>query len=71
MKAVVDRIEGNIAVVLFSDNEVKVNIPLELLPQGTYEGAWLNVYFELDSEGTEKQREKIQNLLDKLKNKNK
>jgi len=33
MKAVIDRFEGDYAVVLFGDEEIKVDIPKELLPQ--------------------------------------
>lgn len=71
MKAVIDRFEGEYAVVLFGDEEIKVDIPKKLLPSDAKEGTWLNVSFEVDISGTKKQEEKIQNLLDKLKNKNK
>lgn len=70
MKAVIDRFEGNFAVVLVGDEEVKIDIPKDLLPKGAREGSWLKIRFELDPEGTEKQKEKIENLLDKLKKKN-
>ncbi len=70
MKAVIDRFEGNLAVVLFGDDEVKVNIPKKLLPKGAKEGSWLKVSIALDKEGTKKQEEKIKSKLDKLKNKN-
>lgn len=69
MKAVVDRFEGDFAILLFGDSEIKVNIPKGLLPDGAKEGSWLKVNFELDQEGEFKQREKISNLLGKLKNK--
>ena len=32
MKAVIDRIEGDNAIVLFGDDEVKADIPRALLP---------------------------------------
>jgi hypothetical protein len=69
MKAVVDRFEGDYAVVLFGDSEIQVDIPIVLLPEGVKEGGWLNVSFELDQEGTEKQKEKIKDMLDKLRGK--
>lgn len=69
MKAVVDRIENDIAILLCSDNEEKVNIPLKLLPLGTHEGSWLKVDFELDGTGEQQQKEKITRLLEKLKQK--
>ena len=70
MKAVVDRIENQTAVLLFGDEEIKVDMPLKLLPAGTREGSLLQVDFTLDRKGEAAQREKISNLLDKLKNKN-
>ncbi len=66
--AVVDRLE---AVLLFGDEEIKVDFPLALLPQGVKKGSWLSISFELDLKGEQKQREKIEGLLEKLKNKNK
>lgn len=71
MKAVIDRIESEYAVVLFGDEEIRVDIPRKLLPKGAKEGSWLNVNFELDPEGEKKQREKIEGLLEKLKKKSK
>ena len=50
MKAVVDRIENNIAVVLFEDKGIELNIPMELLPENTNEGTWLNVDFSIDQD---------------------
>ena len=71
MKAVIDRFEEDYAVVLVGDEEVKINVPKQLLPKGVKEGSWLKFSFELDPEGTEKQKQKISKLLDKLKDKNK
>jgi hypothetical protein len=39
MKAVIDRFEGNLGVVLFGADEIKVNIPKKLLPKGAKEGS--------------------------------
>ncbi|NLN06198.1 MAG: DUF3006 domain-containing protein [Firmicutes bacterium] len=70
MKAVIDRFAGEYAVLLFGEDEIKVDMPKKLLPPAAREGSWLNVTFELDEDGTKKQEEKIKNLLLKLKNKN-
>ena len=69
MKAVVDRIEDQTAVVLFGDEEIKVDIPLQLLPEETGEGSFLQVSFSLDPAGEAQQRERISDLLTKLKDK--
>lgn len=68
MRIIVDRIENNIAVCLFGDEETSVDIPIKYLPIETKEGSWVNVSFKLDMNGEQKQRDKISNLLDKLKN---
>ncbi len=71
MKAVVDRIEGDCAVVLFEDHQVKVDIPLVLLPKSTKEGDWLTVDIKSDRDTTASMYHKNKELLEKLKNKNK
>ncbi len=68
MKAVVDRFEGSDAVVLIGDTEIQLGIPLQLLPPGVREGSFLDISITLDNQGEAVQREKIQGLLDKLKN---
>jgi len=71
VKAVIDRFEGDYAVVLFGNDEIKVDIPKVLLPEGSKEGSWLNVSFELDIEETKSREKRIQSKLDKLKKKGK
>jgi hypothetical protein len=70
MKAVIDRVEGDLAVVLMGDKgEFKLNIPLSLLPEGCKEGDVLNVSFERDPGATEQAKERTSSLMDKLKKK--
>jgi hypothetical protein len=71
MKVVVDRFEEGFAVLLFGEEGIRVDFPKELLPEGIREGSCLKANFELDHEGTRKQEDKIGNLLDRLKRKNK
>ena len=70
MKAVVDRIENNLAVVLFEDRKLEINIPMELLPQNTKEGIWLNIDISIDQEKTSDMYQKNKDLLDRIKRKN-
>ena len=51
MKAVIDRFEGEYAVVLFGDEEIKVDIPKLLLPEDAKKKSWLIINFELNVEG--------------------
>ena len=71
MKAVVDRIEGDYAVVHFDDQQVKTDIPLVLLPRSIKEGDWLTVDFKTDNKATASMYQKNKELLEKLKHKNK
>jgi hypothetical protein len=69
MKAVIDRVEGELAVLLLGDESTKLNIPLSLLPDGCKEGDVLNMSFERDVVGTEQTKERVSDLMEKLKKK--
>lgn len=74
----VDRFEGNLAVLLLSENEsIEVVKKRSELPEGTSEGDVLHLEFDSDKlisaeilkEETHCARKAAQNLLNKLKNK--
>jgi hypothetical protein len=70
MKAVIDRIEGELAVVLMGEKgELRLNIPLPFLPAGCHEGDVLKISIERDSEATEKAKDQVSSLMEKLKKK--
>jgi len=69
MKAVVDRIENQIAVVLVGKDEIQLDVPLRLLPEGIREGSHLSISFELDPASEADKRKEIASLLDKLSRK--
>lgn len=71
MKAVIDRFEGSYAVVLIGLEEIRVDLPVKLLPKGAREGSVLDVSLELDPEGEVERRKRIRAKLDRLKNKGK
>jgi len=43
MKAVIDRFEGDLAVLIFPDEDQRLNIPRKLLPPKAKEGSWLQL----------------------------
>ena len=43
MKAVIDRFEGEFAVLLLGEGEQSVSVPKGQLPEGCKEGTWLQV----------------------------
>lgn len=67
MRAVIDRFEGDRALLLFGDEEVTVPLPRRILPPGAAEGDILQVSFKIDHEAAAAQRKKIEELLNKLK----
>ncbi len=68
-KAVIDRIEEDLAVVLIGDEEEQIHIPTNLLPEGAQEGDHLIAHWELDPQSTEAARERVTSLLERLKSK--
>ncbi len=70
MKAVIDRVEGDLAVLLLGDKgEFRLNFPLSLLPAGCRESDILNISIERDVVGTEQTKERVTDLMEKLKKK--
>lgn len=70
MKATIDRIEGELAVLLMGeDGRVKVNMPLVLLPPGSREGDILTISIERDPEATRQAKDRVSGLMEKLKKK--
>lgn len=71
MKATLDRIEGDMAVLLVRDDEsIRLNMPLALLPEGCREGDILNISVTKDEKATEDARARISSLQARLKRKN-
>jgi len=59
MKSIIDRFEGDYAILLVGDNEIQLDVPKDLLPDDAKEGDWLNIKFELDRDETERRRERF------------
>ncbi len=68
-EAIIDRFEGDMAVILIGEDEIKVEIPRQHLSQGAREGSRLKLNFALDPEETGQQEERIDKLLYKLRSK--
>lgn len=75
LKAVVDRFEGDKAVILVGDEQERLVVDRCQLPPGTKEGHWLRacvqddrlVAAELDEEETARSRERIADKLARLR----
>jgi hypothetical protein len=71
MKATIDRIEGKLAVLLMGDDgSIKLNIPLNLLPEGSKEGDILDIDIQKDKKETDDAKKRVSSLIEKLKSKN-
>jgi len=69
MRAFVDRIENDVAVLLLGeDGSVVLNIPLSMLPDDIREGLYIDVAFAIDTESTNKAHDEVQSLLDSMPN---
>ena len=69
MKASIDRIEGNLAVLITrEDNPIAFNLPVTLL--GDFlEGDIVDITIKRDSESTQATKERVSSLIEKLKKK--
>lgn len=65
LNAVVDRIVGNVAVLLVGPDETKVDFPISCLPK-VHEGAILSLEIGLDEDEEKRRQEAARNLLDEL-----
>lgn len=70
MKVTVDRIESGIAVLLIRPEEkYSLEIPVDYLPEETRESDILSVDFKREINETEEAKERVRDLIEKLKNK--
>lgn len=71
-RAVIDRIEGRMAVLLVGEEEREVVIAVDALPAGAREGTWLaydgqRQQMVVDAEETERRRQRIAAKLELLR----
>lgn len=72
IKLIIDRFEGKYAILESQDKApIIFNFPLHLLPKEAKEGTVLNINIGIDQEETKGRKDKIQNLLNKLKKRDK
>lgn len=70
VKAVIDRIEeGYYAVLLVGPEEIEVHWPAHYLPAGARESNIIEIQLTIDKSATDKQKDKVVNLIEKLKSK--
>lgn len=69
LRAVIDRFEGDLAVVLVGDEEYRLDVPRRFLPPGAREGDVLALGWEIDRRETEARRERVRGLIDELRQK--
>ena len=63
MKVIIDRFEGDFAIVELENKEF-INMPKKLVPNGAKEGDVLEI--RIDHEVTEKRKKRIECLIDDL-----
>ena len=71
IRAFVDQINGDIAVLLYEPDQKRVEVPLQALPPRVSEGAivrWTTSGFVVDEEATASEKQTVQSLMDELGN---
>jgi prophage tail gpP-like protein len=75
MKAVIDRFEGRVAVLIVGEDELRLNVPKKRLPRQSREGDWLQVEIQngevmsavMDQEETASAEQRIAEKLARLR----
>lgn len=67
IKAIVDRIEGQEAVVRFKNFRGEIILPIKALPKDTRQGSVLNFSIEKDIDETGKLEKEIDEIIQELK----
>jgi hypothetical protein len=67
IKIVVDRIEGDMAVLLIGPDETRVDLPLAALPEGAREGSLLRATFVVDNRATDQAVEAVRARIERLR----
>lgn len=75
MKAVIDRFEGELAVLILEGSQERVNVLRGSLPKKSKEGSWLQVEMEdgevrkavIDEEQTAETKKRIEDKLERLR----
>ena len=69
MKATIDRIEGNMAVLIATEDQTLVfNLPISIIGEAR-DGDIVDIAITRDPESTAAARERVSSLIEKLKNK--
>lgn len=64
LKFAIDRIEGDLAVMIYDDDDsVKFNLPVSLLPEDTKEGDHLKISITKDALSRAEMKRRIEELL--------
>lgn len=63
ISAYIDRIEGDLAVLLLGEDMRKVNFPVSYLPENTGEGDYLKLELSYDKKATEQAEQEALDLL--------
>ena len=66
VKAVIDRLEGDKAVLLVENSEQSFDLPLSLLPEGAGEGDIVTLKIKAEKDRTKKAKAEAQDLIKKL-----
>jgi len=67
MKATIDRIEGGIAVLIsLEDKQLRIQVPVSILPGGSLEGDILSVMLERDDVATAEAKAETASLIGRL-----
>jgi len=66
LRAVIDRIEGKMAVLLIGDESYRVALPRSFLPKDAVEGSVLKLSISVDADATNDAKKRISDIINRL-----
>jgi|YelNatPaOPRAMG01_1025707.scaffolds.fasta_scaffold14390_3 hypothetical protein len=66
IRAVIDRFEGKMAVLIAEEDGERIILPARFLPDKCSEGDVVDITFAINKEASEKAKSEVQDLIDKL-----
>lgn len=67
MRAVIDRFEGELAVLLVGEDETEFHVPRSELPAGASKGTCLRLSMEVDRQATADAEKRVSEKMDQLR----
>jgi len=69
IRGAIDRFEGDLAIFISEDDDLRLEIPMALLPEDSSEGSIVEIKIKVKKNKEKEAKEKVKKLIEELKTK--